>query len=52
MLQLNQSHSKLCNEQKAIEEKVKSKLYTTKSMQKQLTEMGGKVQADEILKDS
>ena len=35
-----------------MEEKIKAKLFTTKSVQKQLTEMGGKVQADEILKDS
>ena len=35
-----------------MDEKIKTKLFTTKSVQKQLTEMGGKVQADEILKDS
>ena len=52
MLNLNKSHQNLCNEQKAMEEKIKAKLFTTKSVQKQLTEMGGKVQADEILKDS
>ena len=52
MLNLNKSHQNLCNEQKAMEEKIKAKLFTTKSVQKQLTEMGGRVQADEILKDS
>ena len=52
LLNLNSSFSKICVEQKNLEEKVKTKLLTTKSVQKQLTEMGGKAQADEILKDS
>ena len=52
LLNLNSSFSKICLEQKGMEEKIKTKLFTTKSVQKQLTEMGGKNQADEILKDS
>ena len=52
LLNLNGTISKFCGEQRNLEEKVKTKLITTKSVQKQLTEMGGKADANEILKES